>query len=117
MDPRLVEAIQEILLALLKVLGVVLAAWGTKFVRGRFTADQMKKATDIANIVVAAAEQMAAVGQIDYKSKFDRAFAMARDFAAAQGIAFTDEQWKGLLEAAVKTMADMGDEIKQAPAA
>ena len=116
MDPRITEAISQILIALLQVLGVILAGWAAKYVKARFTQTQIEKAERIAEIVVNAVEQMAAANGINYQAKFEEALKMARELAAGQGLAFNDAQWEGLIEAAVKQMKDIGTEIKKAPA-
>lgn len=77
----------------------------------------MDLAVSIAHVAVAAIEQLAASGQIDYKRKMELAIEMARDQAGKYGLAFTDDQWTQLIEAAVKAMKDAGEEIKAAPAA
>jgi hypothetical protein len=112
MDPRLIEAIQEILLAVLKVLAFVIGTYGAKYLKARFTEAQIDKGERIAEIVVNAVEQMAVANQIDYKAKFAEALKMARELAAGNGVAFTDEQWTGLIEAAVAGMKQIGGELK-----
>ncbi|NPV30493.1 MAG: hypothetical protein HPY58_12765 [Firmicutes bacterium] len=117
MDPRIVAAVQEILIGCIQIVILVGATYVAKWVKAHVSKKQMDLAVDIARVAVAAVEQLAASRQIDIRKKFDEALKMARDQAAKYGLAFTDEQWRAIIEAAVKAMKDAGEEIKAAPAA
>lgn len=117
MDPRIVSAAQEILIGLIQIFALIVATYIAKWVKTHVSQKQMNLAIDIAQVAVAAVEQLAASRQVDVKEKFAKAVMLARDQAGKYGLTFTDDQWKQLIEAAVKAMKDAGEEIKAAPAA
>lgn len=116
MDPRIVSAAQEILIGLIQVLALVIATYAAKWVKAHVSAKQMELGMNIAGLAVAAVEQLAASKQIDIEEKYSKALMLARDQAAKYGLTFSEAQWEGLVEAAVKAMKDAGEEIKTAPA-
>ncbi len=117
MDPRIVSAIQEVLIGLIQILALVVATYAAKWVKAHVSAKQMELAMNIAMLAVNAVEQLAASKQIDIEEKYMKALMLARDQAAKYGLKFTDDQWEQMIEASVKAMKDAGEEIKSAPAA
>ena len=117
MDPRIVSAAQEVLIGLIRIIALVVATYAAKWVKAHVSAKQLELGENIAGLAVAAVEQLAASKQINLDEKFSTAVKFARDQAAKYGLAFSDGQWEGLVEAAVKAMKDAGEEIKIAPVA
>jgi PIN domain nuclease of toxin-antitoxin system len=117
LDPRIVSSIQEVLIGLIQILALILATYAAKYVKAHVSAKQMDLAMSVAQIAVQAVEQLAASKQIDLKDKYSKALMLARDGAAKYGLKFTDDQWEQLIEAAVKSMKDAGEEIVSAPEA
>ena len=115
MDPRLVSAIQEILIGLIQIIAIVAATYAAKYVKAHVSQKQMELAMNVASIAVNAVEQLAASKQIDIKEKFNKALMFARDGAAKYGLAFSDDQWEQLIEATVKALKDAETEIKTSP--
>jgi hypothetical protein len=115
--PEIQDILVKLLIAVINLVILGLGYLGAKWAKANVSQKNMDLALNIAAVVVGAIEQLAAAGKIDYKRKMELAIQMARDQAAKWGLTFTDEQWKALLESAVKAMKDAGEEIKTAPAA
>lgn len=117
LGPEFQAIIKDLVITLIQLAALILAGYAARWVRANVSRQQMELAVSITHVVVAAIEQLAATGQIEYKRKMELAIRMARDQAGKYGLTFTDDQWKQLIEAAVKAMKDAGEEIKAAPAA
>lgn len=115
--PEIQDILTKLFIAIINLVILGLGYLGAKWAKANVSQKNMDLALNIAAVVVAAVEQLAAAGKIDYKRKMELAIQMARDQAAKWGLTFTDEQWQAILEAAVKAMKDAGEEIKKAPAA
>lgn len=115
--PEIQDILTKLFIAIVNLVILGLGYLGAKWAKANVSQKNMDLALNIAAVVVAAVEQLAAAGKIDYKRKMEMAIQMARDQAAKWGLTFTDEQWQAILEAAVKAMKDAGEEIKRAPAA
>lgn len=115
--PEIQDILTKLFIAIVNLVILGLGYLGAKWAKANVSQKNMDLAINIAAVVVAAVEQLAAAGKIDYKRKMEMAIQMARDQAAKWGLTFTDEQWQAILEAAVKAMKDAGEEIKRAPAA
>jgi len=115
--PEIQDILTKLFIAIVNLVILGLGYLGAKWAKANVSQKNMDLALNIAAVVVAAVEQLAAAGKIDYKRKMEMAIQMAREQAAKWGLTFTDEQWQAILEAAVKAMKDAGEEIKRAPAA
>lgn len=115
--PEIQDILTKLFIAIVNLVILGLGYLGAKWAKANVSQKNMDLALNIAAVVVAAVEQLAAAGKINYKRKMEMAIQMARDQAAKWGLTFTDEQWQAILEAAVKAMKDAGEEIKRAPAA
>lgn len=115
--PEIQDILTKLFIAIVNLVILGLGYLGAKWAKANVSQKNMDLALNIAAVVVAAVEQLAAAGKIDYKRKMEMAIQVARDQAAKWGLTFTDEQWQAILEAAVKAMKDAGEEIKRAPAA
>lgn len=115
--PEIQDILTKLFIAIINLVILGLGYLGAKWAKANVSQKNMDLALNIAAVVVAVVEQLAAAGKIDYKRKMELAIQMARDQAAKWGLTFTDEQWQAILEAAVKAMKDAGEEIKKAPAA
>jgi hypothetical protein len=113
--PEIQDILVKLLIAVINLLILGLGYLGAKWAKANVSQKNMDLALNIAAVVIAAVEQLAAAGKIDYKRKMEAAIQMARDQAAKWGFSFTSEQWETLLESAVKAMKDAGEEIKEAP--
>lgn len=96
---------------------VIIAVGGVviQYLRKRLSQQQIEKAKQIAEIAVKAAEAIGAANGLDGKAKFQQALQMARDLAAKYGIIFTDAEWQALIEAAVHSLKDLGEELEAKP--
>ena len=115
--PEVQDILAKLLMAVINLVILGLGYLGAKWAKANVSQKNMDLALNIAAVVVGAIEQLAAAGKIDYKQKMEMAIQMARNQAAKWGLTFTDDQWKALLESAVKAMKDAGEEIKHASAA
>lgn len=116
LTPEIQAALADLFLALLQLALITLTGFAVKWVKTNVSQKQMDLALGVSQVVVGAVEQLAASGQIDYDRKMEIAIAKARDQAKQWGLNLSDEQWNGLLEAAVAAMKAAGEEIKAAPA-
>ena len=110
-SPEMQALVAEILTSLVKLLVLVIGGLVVNYVKANVSKKNLDLAMSVANLAVQAVEQLAASKQIDVKEKFDKALMLARDQAAKWGLAFTDDQWEGFIEAAVKAMKDAGGEL------
>lgn len=117
LGPEFQAIIKDLIIALIQLAALILAGYAAKWVRTNVSQKQMDLALAVSQVVVAAVEQLAASGQIEYKRKMEIAIAKARDQARQWGLNLSDAQWNELLEAAVAAMKVAGEEIKAAPAA
>jgi LL-H family phage holin len=69
----------------------------TFYIKKHFSVKQIEMAQSIAKIGVAYAQQL----ELSNPEKFDAAFKAVKSFAAKHGLKYSDEQWTGLIEAAV----------------
>lgn len=113
MTPEMQVLVAEILTSLIKLLVLVIGGLVVNYVKANVSRKQLDLAMTVADLAVQAVEQLADAGKIEYKKKFETAIALGRDQAAKWGLTFTDEQWKGFIEAAVKAMKDTGKELRQ----
>lgn len=110
-DPRVMDLIASILLGLLQLLLLVVGGYAVSWLKANVSRKALDLAQSIAQVAVQAAEQLAAANKIDYKKKFETAIMLARDQAKKWGLNFTDSQWEGFIEAAVKQMKELGEEL------
>lgn len=119
------DVIASVLTDLLRV--AILAAAGfvaaairhyAALLRGRMSDEQLQRAQRIAGIVVSAAEQVAAASGATMagKQKLDWALGAAQQLAEKAGLDLTEDQWRALIEEAVKDLKAAGQEIKAAAA-
>jgi len=98
--------IQTLIYTVLKDLitlgATVLLGYLTAYAKAHFSAKQLSNAKIIATLGVSFAEQVAATMGLSSIGKFDTALTQAKSLAAKYGLNYTDEQWKGLIEAALK---------------
>lgn len=110
-DPRVMELVTGILMSLLQLLFLAVGGFAVRYLKANTSQKSLDLAKDIAQVAVEAAEQLAAAGKIDYTKKFETAIVLARDQANKWGLNFTDSQWEGFIEAAVKSMKELGEEL------
>lgn len=114
-NPEIQKLTAEILTGILQLAIIVVGGMVVKFFKAKVSQQQLEFAMNIANVAVQAAEQLAAAGKIEYARKFETAIALARNQAKKWGFNFTDDQWKGFIEAAVKSMKELGEELWPPP--
>lgn len=101
------KEIQELLAQVLTLVVIALLSLAAdalrKWLRQRFSHEQLATAMDVARIAAGAVEQMyrRATG-VDPKAKFDQAMQHVRALGEQKGLKLTDDQWRALLEAAVR---------------
>lgn len=78
------------------------------------SAKDMETFQSVALIAVRAVEQMAANNQLGLADKFQKAVMLARDQLKTRNLDLSDDQWKTVIEAAVRTLKAGGEEVKQA---
>jgi ABC-type branched-subunit amino acid transport system ATPase component len=106
------SAIYAVLKDLIVLAGTVLAGTLTAYVQKHYTAKQVETAKEIARTAVLFAEQTAKLLGINGEAKFKAALEKAKVLAAKAGIQLTDEQWQGLIEAAVKEFSDVWNNLE-----
>ncbi|MDI3298278.1 MAG: phage holin, LLH family [Bacillota bacterium] len=116
MTPDIQQAVVQVLSDLIRLAALVVAGYVAAWVRQHVTAARWQRAQDIARTAVWAVEQMAPGLGLRAKAKLDQALQAARRLAASHGLRLTDDEWRSLIEAAVKALKDAGAEIKAAAA-
>lgn len=95
----LAQVLTLVVIALLSLAADALRRW----LRQRFTHEQIATAMDVARIATAAVEQTyRRVTGVDPEIKFGVAMDHVRTLAERHGITLTDRQWEALIEAAVR---------------
>lgn len=108
-DAMIYTALKDLVLLFLAI-GL---RWAVSYVKAHFTDKQIDMGSKIASIVVNAVEQLAASKQIDLNQKKEEAVAMLSEYAKKVGLKLSPEQINALIEEAVKTMKEMGGELKK----
>ncbi|MGB9781483.1 MAG: phage holin, LLH family [Moorellaceae bacterium] len=106
------QLITKTLTDLIQLIIVVLGGMLINYLRKKFTQQQIDQALQIAEIAVKAAEAIGAANGFDGKAKFQQALVFVKQLAAKHGINLTDEQWQGIIEAAVHQLKALGEELK-----
>jgi D-serine dehydratase len=101
----------QVLSTVIEAIIVILAGLLLALARRYLSQQQIAIARTVAETAVGAVEQLAASGVIDPRSKLERAMVRARDLATQHGIVLTDDQWRTLLEGAVKAMKQASAEL------
>jgi len=107
----LTQILTLVAVVIVQVAGAALIRW----LRARYTAQQIETGMEVARIVVRAVEQIAATTGADMRgrAKLQEAIARARAIAAQRGLDLSDEQWRTILEAAVLELKALGEELKR----
>lgn len=115
MSPHLTELLTQLLTLVAVIIVQVVGAAVVRWLKARYTAEQIQTGMEIARIVVRAVEQVAAASgwSLRGKAKLQEALDRARAIAAKQGLDLTDEQWKTVIEAAVLELRLLGEELKR----
>ncbi|MDI3341842.1 MAG: phage holin, LLH family [Sphaerobacter sp.] len=114
MTPDIQQAVVQVLTDLIRLAALVVAGYVAAWVRQHVTAAQWQRAQDIARTAVWAVEQVAPRLRIQGEAKLQRALEDARRLAAAHGLRLTDQQWRSLIESAVKDLKQAVAEVKAA---
>ncbi len=115
-SPAVVNLAVMVILAVITVLGARLQAWAVvqaKLVKAKTTKEQRELALAIVDGVVNTVEQLYKNGHIKKPDKFDQAFERVRATLDDVGLEVSDEQIEDMIEAAVKTLTDIGTEFKK----
>jgi hypothetical protein len=96
--------VYNILKDIIALAGTILIGFITAYVNQHFTATQVSNAKQVATIAVTFAEQIANSMGFKGQDKYNSALSKAKDLATKYGVKMTDDQWQGLIEAAVKEM-------------
>ena len=115
-SPAVVNLAVMVILAVITVLGARLQAWAVvqaKLVKAKTTKEQRELALAIVDGVVNTVEQLYKNGHIKKPDKFDQAFERVRATLDDVGLEVPDEQIEDMIEAAVKTLTDIGTEFKK----
>lgn len=102
----------DLLKASLTVVSLVMTGFAIPWLRAHVGNKRLAVAERVAEVAVAASEQ---IGAGNGAGKFQNALERARALAASKGVSLTDEQWRTLIESAVRNISQWGAEIK-APA-
>ncbi|MFO7172067.1 MAG: phage holin, LLH family [Bacillota bacterium] len=115
MTANLTDLLTQILTLVAVVIVQVAGAALIRWLRARYTAQQIETGMEVARIVVRAVEQIAATTGADMRgrAKLQEAIARARAIAAQRGLDLSDEQWRTILEAAVLELKALGEELKR----
>lgn len=107
------DLIVNILALVIQLVIIVAGGALVRWLRARYSADQILKARDLAFIAVQAVEQMAAAGGWRWPSatKMTQARNRFKELAAGAGVRLTDEHIDALLEAAVLELKALGREL------
>lgn len=94
--------IYNVLKDLITLGATVLLGYLTAYAKSHFSGKQLSNAIAVATLAVTFAEQVAKSLDLSSIGKFNAALEQAKSLAAKYGLNYTDEQWKGLIEAALK---------------
>lgn len=101
------EAVVAVVVALIGLAGTIATRALVPYLRAQLGEANLVKALEIAQVAVAAVEQLAPGAGDSAREKFADALDRARSLAAAHGIDLTDEQWQTLIERAVYEIQDI----------
>lgn len=106
------NAIAELAVAVIAVVAAIISAYVVPFIRSKTSAEDRQQAAFVARTVVDAVEQMSAAGLLDVPKS---AYAMEwiEELLNEQGIKVSQSTINSLVEAAVKEMKIVGEELKQ----
>ena len=86
---------------LIMFMGAVLLAFLSAYVKAHFSAKQIETTKAVANVAVGFANELDHALGIKGEEKLNSALEQAKLLAGKYGIKLTDEQWTGLIKAAV----------------
>lgn len=111
--PDLNTALNDFLLAALALGTLLVTGYAIPYLKAHVGTKRLATAERVAEVAVAASEQM---GAGSGAQKFQNALERARVLATSKGVTLTDEQWRTLIESAVRNISQWGAEIKATPA-
>lgn len=94
-------ALYPILNDLIVLMGTILLGFLSAYVKAHFSAKQVETAKTVAHVAVGFAEELGNALDIKGEEKLNSALKQARLLASKYGVELTDEQWTGLIKAAV----------------
>ncbi len=115
MTPEIQMVAKDLVLGLLQLALLIATGYAVRWVKANISTKQMELAASIGDVVVGAAEQLAAAGYIDYESKYQEALDRAKAQAKRWGFELSEGEWEDFIQDAVKAMKNAGQEIKRAP--
>lgn len=110
---QLTELIVQLLVIVIQIVIVVAGGAVVRWLRARYSAEQIVQARDMALLAVQAVEQIAAAGgwRMPGPTKMQQARARFRELAGRAGLQLTDDHIDALLEAAVLELKALGREL------
>ena len=86
---------------LIVLMGTILLGFLSAYIKAHFSAKQVETAKTVANVAVGFAEELDHTLGTKGEEKLNSALEQAKLLAGKYGIKLTDEQWTGLIKAAV----------------
>lgn len=104
---------RELVIELLLLVITLAVSYATVVIRQRFKQDEIERALRVARIVVDAVEQIAA--QYPGKVRLAQALVHARRIGERAGVRLTDDEWRILIEHAVRELKRAEQEVRGVP--
>jgi hypothetical protein len=107
-NPAVVAGIIGLVTTILGWCAVKLRSW----LEARLGREKLQSALMMTEVIVSGIEQIASKFGWDSKTKLDQAIGRLREWAGKQGIKYTDEEWKMIVERTVLALSKTWQELK-----
>lgn len=102
MDLQITNALYNIILVIITTGMPIIITYAVSFIKQHASSKQLQKAQSIAISSVTYAQQVSSQLGLNNEAKLNSALASARTLASSFGLKLSDDQWKNLLEPALK---------------